>query len=53
MFSVFLLQVAVIDTIVAKVQGVPGDDRCILLVGYRDNMETMIREANPVWKAIF
>lgn len=27
------LQVAVVDTIVAKVQGVPGDDRCVLMLG--------------------
>jgi hypothetical protein len=27
------LQVAVVDTIVAKVQGVPEDDRCVLLLG--------------------
>ncbi|WIA14243.1 hypothetical protein OEZ85_002779 [Tetradesmus obliquus] len=38
---------AVIDTIVAKVQGVPGDDRCVLLLGYPDQMEAMMREANP------
>lgn len=40
------LQEAVIDTIVAKVQGVAGDDRCVLLLGYQDDMETMMREAN-------
>jgi hypothetical protein len=39
--------VAVIDTIVAKVQGVPGDDRAVLLLGYPDQMEAMMREANP------
>lgn len=41
------LQESVIDTIVAKVQGVPGDDMCVLLLGYPDQMETMMREANP------
>lgn len=41
------LQEAVIDTIVAKVQGVPGDDRCVLLLGYREQMQEMMREANP------
>jgi hypothetical protein len=40
-------QTAVIDTLVAKVQGVPGDDRCVLLLGYKEEMETMMREANP------
>jgi hypothetical protein len=32
---------AVIDTIVAEVQSVPGDDRCVLLLGYEDQMEEM------------
>ncbi len=40
-------QESVIDTIVAKVQGVPGDDMCVLLLGYPDQMEAMMREANP------
>lgn len=40
-------EVAVINTIVAKVQGVPGDDRCVLLLGYPDQMGEMLREANP------
>ncbi len=31
----------------AKVQGVPGDDRCVLLLGYEGQMEAMMREANP------
>ena len=31
---------AVIDTIVAEVQGVPGDDRCVLMLGY----ESLLRE---------
>jgi hypothetical protein len=37
----------VIDTIVAKVQGVPGDDRCVLMLGYKEPMETMMRGTNP------
>ncbi|GFR50032.1 hypothetical protein Agub_g12193 [Astrephomene gubernaculifera] len=40
-------RVAVIDTLVARVQGVPGDDRCVLLLGYEEQMEAMMREANP------
>ncbi|KAL2257927.1 hypothetical protein VTK26DRAFT_8952 [Humicola hyalothermophila] len=38
---------AVIDTIVADVQSVPGDDRCVLLLGYKDQMEDMFRNVNP------
>jgi hypothetical protein len=38
---------AVVDTIVAKVQGVPGDDIAVLMLGYKDEMEAMLRSANP------
>lgn len=37
----------VIDTIVAEVQSVPGDDRCVLLLGYKNQMETMFQNVNP------
>ncbi|KAM0265171.1 hypothetical protein ACHAQJ_000324 [Trichoderma viride] len=37
----------VIDTIVAMTQGVPGEDRCIILVGYKDQIRTMFRNVNP------
>jgi AAA lid domain len=38
---------AVIDTLVAEVQSVPGDDRCVLLLGYKDQMEKMFQDVNP------
>ncbi|TRM64558.1 P-loop containing nucleoside triphosphate hydrolase protein [Schizophyllum amplum] len=38
---------AVIDTIVAEVQNVPGDDRCVLLLGYEEEMENMFQNTNP------
>ncbi|KAK6440096.1 hypothetical protein LTR95_003679 [Oleoguttula sp. CCFEE 5521] len=38
---------AVIDTIVAEVQSVPGDDRCVLLLGYREQLEDMMQNVNP------
>ncbi|CZR60723.1 uncharacterized protein PAC_10619 [Phialocephala subalpina] len=38
---------SVIDTIVAEVQGIPGDDRCIILVGYEDRLKEMFQNANP------
>ncbi|KAF8159714.1 P-loop containing nucleoside triphosphate hydrolase protein [Crassisporium funariophilum] len=37
----------VIDTIVAEVQSVPGEDRCVLLLGYRDQMLDMFQNVNP------
>ena len=38
---------AVIDTIVAEVQSVPGDDRCVLLLGYESQMTEMFQNVNP------
>ncbi|KAF4831782.1 NFX1-type zinc finger-containing protein 1 [Colletotrichum siamense] len=38
---------AVVDTIVAEIQSVPGEDRCVLLLGYRDQMEEMFQNVNP------
>jgi len=34
---------SVIDTIVAEVQSVPGEDRCVLLLGYTDQMIEMFQ----------
>ena len=34
---------AVIDTIVAEVQSVPGEDRCVLLLGYKPQIEEMFQ----------
>ncbi|UKZ95690.1 uncharacterized protein TrAFT101_010512 [Trichoderma asperellum] len=38
---------AAIDTIVADVQNVPGDDRCVILIGYQEQMEEMFQNVNP------
>ena len=38
---------SVVDTIVAEVQSNPGEDRCVLLLGYKDKMEEMFRNTNP------
>lgn len=38
---------AVIDTIVEQVQGVPGEDRAVVMLGYRKPMEDMFAAANP------
>lgn len=42
-----IYKTAVIDTLVAEVQSVPGDDRCILLLGYEDKLKAMFRNVNP------
>lgn len=38
---------AVIDTMVAEIQSTPGEDRCVLLLGYQNEMAEMLRNANP------
>eukprot|EP00633_Aureoumbra_lagunensis_P006918 CAMPEP_0197320696 /NCGR_PEP_ID=MMETSP0891-20130614/61167_1 /TAXON_ID=44058 ORGANISM="Aureoumbra lagunensis, Strain CCMP1510" /NCGR_SAMPLE_ID=MMETSP0891 /ASSEMBLY_ACC=CAM_ASM_000534 /LENGTH=1335 /DNA_ID=CAMNT_0042812211 /DNA_START=134 /DNA_END=4141 /DNA_ORIENTATION=- len=38
---------AVIDTIVARVQGVAGEDQCVLLLGYKREMQDLVQNANP------
>jgi len=38
---------AVVDTIVAEVQSTPGEDRCVLLLGYKEKLEEMFRNMNP------
>ncbi|EKM60605.1 uncharacterized protein PHACADRAFT_189732 [Phanerochaete carnosa HHB-10118-sp] len=38
---------AVIDTIVAEVQSVPGEDRCVLMCGYEQRMREMFQNVNP------
>lgn len=42
-----IFKVAVIDTIVAEVQSVPGEDRCVLLLGYEPQMVEMFQNVNP------
>jgi len=38
---------AVVDTIVAEVQSTPGEDRCVLLLGYDEQMKDMFQHTNP------
>ena len=38
---------AVIDTLVGEVQNSPGEDICVIMCGYKQEMELMIRRANP------
>lgn len=45
--NVDIYKTAVIETIVAEVQSVPGDDRCVLLLGYKDQMSDMFQNVNP------
>jgi DNA replication protein DnaC len=37
----------IIDTLVAEVQGNPGDDRAVLLLGYKEPMMEMLAHSNP------
>ena len=38
---------SVIDTIVGQVQNNPGEDLCVLLLGYKEPMEEMLNNSNP------
>ncbi|KAF3935208.1 hypothetical protein ABW19_dt0200627 [Dactylella cylindrospora] len=38
---------AVVDTIVSEVHNVPGNDQCVLLLGYQGELEKMFRASNP------
>ncbi|KYK57109.1 CbxX/CfqX [Drechmeria coniospora] len=42
-----LYKSAIIDTLVAEVQNVPGEDRCVIMLGYEEQMDTMFRNVNP------
>ena len=37
----------IIDTLVGGIQNVPGEDRCVLLLGYEDQMRNFLTESNP------
>ena len=45
--GVDMYKTAVIDTLVAEVQSVPGEDRCVLLLGYTDEMTDLFQHAKP------
>ena len=38
---------AVIDTIVGEVQNSPGEDICVIMCGYKVEMERMLKRSNP------
>ncbi|KAL7935358.1 P-loop containing nucleoside triphosphate hydrolase protein [Trichoderma chlorosporum] len=40
-------RLACIDIIVSKIHNKPGEDRCVILVGYPDRMESMLQKCNP------
>lgn len=42
-----IYKTAAIDTIVANVHSTPGDDRCILMLGYQEQMHDMLKNMNP------
>lgn len=36
-----------LDTLVERVQGTPGEDLAVILLGYEEEMRTMLRDCNP------
>jgi len=37
----------VIDTLVSEIHGAPGEDRCVLLLGYEEKLREMFQRSNP------
>ncbi|KUJ21293.1 P-loop containing nucleoside triphosphate hydrolase protein [Mollisia scopiformis] len=37
----------IMDTLVGEIQSEPGEDRCVLLLGYDDAMSEMLQNSNP------
>ncbi|KAF2871945.1 P-loop containing nucleoside triphosphate hydrolase protein [Massariosphaeria phaeospora] len=46
-------RIGVVDTLVANVSSKPGQDRCIILVGYEEPMRKLFRAMNPGLRKIF
>jgi AAA+ superfamily predicted ATPase len=42
-----IFRVAVIDTLVGEIQNIPGEDRCVILMGYTEPMLEMFHHVNP------
>lgn len=42
-----IFKTAIVDTLVANIQGTINEDRVVLLLGYRDRMERMFQAVNP------
>lgn len=40
-------RLACLDIIISQVHNTPGEDRCVILLGYPDMMEEMFQKANP------
>lgn len=42
-----IFRLGVIDTLISKIHNKPGEDRCVILLGYTDMMEEMFQKVNP------
>jgi hypothetical protein len=40
-------RVAIIDTLVSEIQNTPGEDRCVILMGYPEQMQEIFQHSNP------
>ncbi|ORY15421.1 P-loop containing nucleoside triphosphate hydrolase protein [Clohesyomyces aquaticus] len=38
---------AVVDTLVSEISNAPGEDRCVILIGYTDKIRSMFASVNP------
>ena len=48
-----IFRLSCIDTLIAKIHNKPGEDRCVILLGYADMMEEMFQKVNPGLKRRF
>jgi SpoVK/Ycf46/Vps4 family AAA+-type ATPase len=42
-----VFRAAVVDTLVAGIQNIPGEDRCVILIGYTEPMKDLFQNCNP------
>ncbi|KAK0629512.1 P-loop containing nucleoside triphosphate hydrolase protein [Bombardia bombarda] len=42
-----IFRLGCIDTLISRIHNKPGEDRCVILIGYPDMMEEMFQKSNP------
>lgn len=42
-----IYRMAAVDTLVSQIQSTPGEPRCVIMLGYREQMEEMFQKVNP------
>ncbi|KAK3341850.1 P-loop containing nucleoside triphosphate hydrolase protein [Lasiosphaeria hispida] len=42
-----IFRLACIDTLISRIHNKPGEDRCVILLGYTEHLEEMFQKVNP------